>query len=174
MDTALFNLLSVVLQAATLLVVILGMLAALKQFRAARHSTWTQGFTYCVNSIQSEKARRARRLVFDLRDKSRPYLTPAELLPEERDSIEEVCQAFDVVGMMARWGMVPKEIILDSWCDSLRRLWPICERHVLNERERRKAPEFWDDFQWLAIQAEAFDQNRTNKIKKMTSLQTMD
>ncbi len=173
MSTELFNLLSIVIQLATLMVVVMGVLAALKQFRAARHGTWTQGFTYCVNSLQSEAARTSRRRVFELRDKFRPYSNPIDLLQEERDAIDEVCQAFDVVGMMARWGMVPKEIILDNWSDSLRRLWPICERRVISERERRKAPEFWDDFQWLAIQAEAFDQNRTNKIKEMASLQSM-
>ena len=107
MDTSLFNLLSIILQTASLVVVVFGVLAALKQFRAARHGTWTQGFTYCVNLLQSEQARATRRKVFELRDKSRPYSRPAELLQEERDSIDEICHAFDVVGMMARWGMIP-------------------------------------------------------------------
>jgi hypothetical protein len=170
MTTEIFNIISATIQILTLAVLIWTVNTAMKQFRAARKSTWAQSFYNCLTLIQDPKVIEARGIVFAIGEKR---VALSELTKEEIESIKLVSRTYDAVGMMAQWGMIPQEIIVDSWCDSIRRLWPICEPYILAERSSRKAKEFWDDFQWLYTQAENFDQDRVNRVKRVRSLQAL-
>lgn len=133
------------------------------QIKESRSAIWAASFLEAVKWLQDEKIREARRKVFELGDFDKGL---SDWSAEDRKQAEIVCHSYDVVGMMVRWNMVPMEIIVDSWADSIRRLWPICEPLVLERRRKQKAPEFWDDFQWLAVQAEDFDRNRSVYAEK--------
>ncbi|MCK6438238.1 DUF4760 domain-containing protein [Rivihabitans pingtungensis] len=163
MKTEIYNLLSIIIQTLTFIVLILTVLAATRQFRASRTNTWAQAFQGCLNLLQDPKVIQARAAVFEIGDKGTPLHS---LSLEDLENIDLVCRTYDAVGMMAKWGMIPAEIVADSWCDSIRRLWPICEPRVKAHRSRRKANEFWDDFEWLYNQAVVFDNNRGVKSQK--------
>lgn len=136
------------------------------QVKEEHRGAWIHSFSYCVNLLQDPEVVKARGIVFEYAEKS----SGTSLTTETTDAIDLVCRTYDVVGMIAQWGMVPKEIILDSWCDSIRRIWPICEPRVQERRNKQKAPEFWDDFEWLYREAQNFDQNRVHELKKVKSI----
>lgn len=142
------------------LAVLASLLLVAWQVRELRRATWAQSFLGCVARLQSEELRQVREKVFELADSSKPF---AQWMVEEKEVVDLVCHYYDVVGIMDRWHMLPTEIIVDSWCDSLRRLWPICEPRVREHRATRKAPEFWDDFEWLAREAKNYDASRRRR-----------
>ncbi len=168
MSTETYNLISALTQIATLVVLVWTVRTAMRQFKAARQNTWAQAFQNCVAMIQDPTVVAARGTIFSMNENKTPLL---EATPEQIAAIDIICRTYDVVGMIAQWGMIPKEIIVDSWCDSIRRLWPICEPRVKQRRSDQKADEFWDDFEWLFNQAKMFDQNRTNELKRVRALQ---
>jgi hypothetical protein len=168
MNTEIYNLISAITQIVTLAVLIWAVHTAMRQFKAARQNTWAQAFQNCVAMIQEPSVVSARGIVFAMNDRR---ATLSDASKEEIAAIDLICRTYDVVGMIAQWGMIPKEIIVDSWCDSIRRLWPICEPRVKQRRTNQKADEFWDDFEWLYQQAKEFDQNRTNELKRVRTLQ---
>lgn len=168
MSTETYNLVSALTQVATLFVLVWTVRTAFRQFKAARQNTWAQAFQNCVAMIQDPTVVAARGIVFAMNERRTPL---SEASKEEVAAIDLVCRTYDIVGLIAQWGMIPKEIIVDSWCDSIRRLWPICEPRVRQRRNAQKAEEFWDDFEWLYNQAKAFDQNRTNELKRVRALQ---
>lgn len=171
MTDSTYNILSILIQAVTLCIIFWAATSALKQFRAARHNTWSQGFKYCSEILQDNETVKSRGKAFELAEKNKPY---DQYTKEDKEVLDQVCRAYDLIGMMAQWGMVPKEIIIDSWCDSIRRLWPICEPRVKERRIKQKADEFWDDFEWLYNAAKEFDTNRMHQMKKVRSLQSID
>lgn len=71
------------------------------------------------------------------------------------ENAEKVIYTYDAVGVMIRNGMLPANIVVDHWGNSLRKCWPALEVHVLHVRKERSAKELFDDFEWLAGEASA-------------------
>lgn len=108
-----------------------------------------RGRTYyeVLKDLQNEPIRAARRTVFELKDVSFDKWND-----EQKQAGEQVCSSYDVVGMLVRHGFVGEDLVIESWGDSLRRLWPILEP-LVESRRKRNSPAFWDDFQYLARRA---------------------
>ena len=68
-------------------------------------------------------------------------------------SAGQVCQSYDIAGIMIRNGLIPEKLVADSWGDSLRNCYPILKPYIDQVRFERNAEEFWDDFEWLCLQA---------------------
>ncbi len=130
------------------LIILISILVLAWQLREIKRATYAQSFFTAANRLQDEKLREARGTVFSLKDTQYRDWTP-----ENKKTGEIVCHNYDVVGILVRNKMLPEEMIVDSWGDSLRRLWPILEPLVEDYRKQRKSPEFWDDFQYLAEKA---------------------
>jgi len=144
------------------IIVLISVIILARQLVELRRATWANSFLGCVSRLQAERLRKAREKTFELGETKRFE----QWTDEEKKIVDMVCHNYDIVGMIAAWGMLPKEIIVDSWCDSIRRLWAICEPRVEEQRKRRKALELWDDFQWLAKEAEKFDLSRARLRKR--------
>ncbi len=67
-------------------------------------------------------------------------------------------QNYDCVGIMCRQGFIPVAVVADSWGDSFRRTWAILAPLAASYRVTRNSKESWDDYEWLAAQAEGFRQ----------------
>lgn len=129
-----------------------------RQLQELRRATHAQSFLEVSNRLQDEELRAARGQVFKLRDK--PF---EEWTADEIGIAEKVCSSYDLAGIVAQYEMLPKQLIVDNWGDSLRRLWTICRPLVEKYRIERDAPEFWDDFQWLAAEAENLARRRKRR-----------
>lgn len=151
------------------LIVAVSIVILFRQVREAQKATYAQTFFEASARLQDEKLREDRGRVFLTKGKPLEKWTPQEIASAER-----VCHNYDTVGIMVRKEMLPKEIILDSWGDSLRKLWPLVRPLVEKYRRERQAEEFWDDFQWLAEEAEFFaqraDEARTKQRKRPAAL----
>ncbi len=82
-----------------------------KQIREMRLTTYAGAFKATYDLLQADDVRKARRVVLEsLTNKS------IELwMIEERKAAEIVCFSYDAVGIMVRNGMVPVEVVADSW-----------------------------------------------------------
>jgi hypothetical protein len=56
---------------------------------------------------------------------------------------------------MVRQGMLPKELIIDSWGNSLYSSWPIV-RPLIDEYRKKRGPNFWDDYERLSKEAKKY------------------
>ena len=61
----------------------------------------------------------------------------------------KVCQSYDTAAIVCRRGMLPPDVVADSWGHSLRHVLPIVQP-LIDEFQRDRAPEYWDDFVWIA------------------------
>lgn len=115
----------------------------------ARRATFASAFKVAYDILQAEDLRRDRRVVSAvLKSKDLASWTHEEIAHAER-----VCQSYDAIGIMCRHGYLPTKVIADSWGDSLRTTWCVVRPLVERYRIDRNAPEFWDDYQWLAKEA---------------------
>jgi len=117
-----------------------------------RRSTYAVAFKAVYDILQDEGKRTDRRLVLsDLAKK--PY---ASWTPQDKLSAERVCASYDCAGIMCRNRLLPVFLVADGWGASLRGCWKTLLPLVNDYRLARNAKEYWDDFEWLARQAERY------------------
>jgi hypothetical protein len=120
-------------------------------------AVYAAAYKTALDILQTEKAIGARRYVHrEIYDKKRKY----PFTKRQIQAAEEVGRTFDAVGIMVSHGMLPSEVIADSWGNTLRKLWPAIEPMVLDFRVSRNAPELFDDFERLAKDAFAVERTR--------------
>ncbi len=120
-----------------------------KSHQALVNAVHAQAHKAAVDILQQEDIREARRYV--LTRITDPGCAPGN--HDERKAAEKVCHTYDSVGQMVKYGMLPLSFIVDNWGDSLRRTWRILKPLVNRYRCERNAPEFWDDYEYLAVEA---------------------
>jgi hypothetical protein len=142
--------------------VVVSAIFVVRQLIEMRRTTQAQAYTLAVNHLQSEEVRQARRIVFQLDGK------PLESWSKkEKDAAEIVCHTYDAVGQMVRHRLLSKKIIVDSWGPSLRRSWPILWPLVQKYRQEFDAIETWDDYEWLANEANEAKKRREAKERRV-------
>jgi hypothetical protein len=146
--------------AASSVFVLISFLFLASQIREARKAAVGQAFLGIVAVVQDQSMREARRRVFALRDTDLNQWTE-----ENISDVEKVCQSYDIFGILCRHRLVPTKMVIDSWRDSLTLAWSICEPYVASLRAQREAPEFWDDFEWLAKQAQKRGRRRIARTR---------
>lgn len=125
-----------------------------RQVREMRRATHATAFKAVYDMLQADSCRADRAFVMkDLATKSLESWTP-----DARSRAERVCQNYDCVGIMCRQGFIPVAVVADSWGDSFRRTWAILAPLAASYRVTRNSKESWDDYEWLAAQAEGFRQ----------------
>ena len=135
--------------ACTGLFVLISVLILAWQIRELRRSASAQAYTTVIARLQGEDTRMARATLFGLAGKD-----IAEWMKDELKAAEKVCQSYDSIAIMVRNRWLPKHVLLSNWRDSLARSWKAAMPLVEKYRTERNAPETWDDFQWLAVQAQ--------------------
>lgn len=122
------------------------------QVREMRHATHAGAFKIAYDILQIDALRKDRAHVLKIL-KSKPFPSWDET---DKERAERVCQSYDSIGILCKRGYLEVDAISDSWGDSLRRCWAILAILVETYRVERNSKEFWDDFQWLAAQAEQY------------------
>jgi hypothetical protein len=141
--------------------VVISVLFIIRQLRETRYTTHAQAYSAAVEILQEEKVRQARKIIFTLMEKPLAKWTKQEI-----EAAEKVCHTYDVVGQMTRHHLLPKEIIIDSWGSSLRNSWLILSQLVNKYRNDFGATEYWDDYEWLVIEAVKFN-NRRQRFNRL-------
>lgn len=135
---------------------IVGVIFGLLQLSEIKKATYANAYNKALDILQSDDIRMARKYVLQkLQNKN-----ITEWTEEDIKNAEKVCQSYDVVGIMIRNGMLPLEVIVDSWGSSLRLTWATLKPFVENHRSMRGATEFWDDFEYLASEAQNFKKKK--------------
>lgn len=130
-----------------------------RQLRSMQISTMATAFSKALDILQNEDRRNDRRVIFSLQD-----LPLEKWTQEQRLAGERVIHSYDQVGTMIRAKMFNKELILDSWGNSLRMARPLLMPLVIEYRSKWKSEEIWDGFEWLCN--EACGIQRKLKLKK--------
>lgn len=118
---------------------------------ALRKTVYANTFKAARDILQEETVRKARGLVIqELQGK-----LVDQWNAQERDAAEIVCHTYDTVGIMVRHDMLPAAYIIDSWGHSLIETWKILKPLAEKYREERCTPDFYDDYEYLAEQANA-------------------
>ncbi len=121
----------------------------IRQLSEMRKTTQAQAYSVALERLQNEKVRNARRIVFHLKGK------PIEKWnKEEIEAAEIVCHTYDTIAQIVRNNLLSRSIIIQSWGPSLRNSWPILSPLIRKYREDFEAQEYWDDYEWLATQAQ--------------------
>ncbi len=133
-----------------------------RQLRHMRVSTMATAFSKALDILQNEDRRNDRRIVFALEP------VPLQQWTEEQKRAgERVIHSYDQVGTMIRARMFDKELIVDSWGNSLRRAKPLLMPLVEEYRVQWSANEIWDGFKWLCDEAEKF-QKKKSPTRRLT------
>ena len=120
-----------------------------RQVGEMRLATYSSAYKAAFEILQTEEIRAARRYVLTtLKQKAFNKWNKNDIAEAEK-----VCHTYDAVGQMVRSGMLPSKYIVDNWKTSLRESWSILSPLVTEYREKRKSPEEWDDYEYLAKKA---------------------
>ncbi|MDP2788486.1 MAG: hypothetical protein Q8O46_00330 [bacterium] len=145
---------SAIVQIASAVILVVTAIILWIQISETRRATYATAFKAVYDMLQDEAKRDDRGFVLgELAEKSFETWT---LLEKKR--AERVCYNYDAVGIICRNRLLPTHLVADSWGDSLRRCWKILAPLVSQYRTARNSNEFWDDFEWLARQAEQYQQ----------------
>lgn len=147
---AFFTYLYTILTLFLLFMILWGGYLAHEQLKELTKATHAQSFFSAADRLQKEQLRSDRNRLFKLRDDEKGL---DQWDQEAKDAVGRVCHNYDVVGIMVRNGMLPKEIIIDSWGNSLFESWAAAELFVKDLRDNQRGRNFWDDFEWLANKA---------------------
>jgi hypothetical protein len=121
-----------------------------KQLEVAKQSTLAQNTLAVAQFLSQPEIRASRRHMFrnlagkSLRDWS----------DEDRIEAERVCSSYDVTGLLVRAGIVDRNIIVENWGGSLRRLYLVALPLIGEMRKLSGDLNYWDDFEWLAKQVD--------------------
>ena len=133
---------------ATGLIILISLVVLARQIRELRRATHAQVYNTVLATVQNEDVRKARRILFGLAEKELSKWTEQEILEAEK-----VCHTYDSIGIIVHNHLLPLNIIV-SWRYSVVQSWNIALPLVKKYRVDRSAPDFWDDFEWLAKEFE--------------------
>jgi len=119
-----------------------------EQVTAIANGSTAQNTISLIHFIQEERYRQARGVVINqLEKKAQPWSQ------DEKVVASLVCSSYDILAILVRKGLVPQDIIVDEWGPSILRTHNILAP-FMNEMRRNMGERYWDDFPWLADQAQ--------------------
>jgi hypothetical protein len=146
-----------VVQVITTFIIALTQIVYFFQLITMRRGSQAQNILALVSFLQEESIRSARRTVrATLRERKWPKWKNQD---ELRRDVDKVCSSYDVVAIIVRKGLVPKDIIIDNWGPSVIDCYETVEPYIQEmRRPENSGPRYWDDFTWLYEESKgAFD-----------------
>ena len=121
-----------------------------KQLEVAKQSTLAQNTLAVAQFLSQPEIRASRRHMF--RNLAGKKLS--DWSDEDRIEAERVCSSYDVTGLLVRAGIADRDIIIENWGASLRRLYLVALPLIGEMRKLSGDLNYWDDFEWLAKQVD--------------------
>jgi hypothetical protein len=114
------------------------------QLDAARQASTSQNILAIVNFLQDHDVRAARQTV-------RTVLSSKDFAAwdnRERWTASTVCSSYDVLGIMIRHRLVPREPFVQNWGPSIRHCHEVLKDFIA-EMRKQSGPQYWGHFDWL-------------------------
>jgi hypothetical protein len=73
---------------------------------------------------------------------------------EDKAKAQRVCSSYDIAGLLVMAGIVDRDVIVQHWGQTLKRLYPIMKPLISNRRELSGDPYYWQSLEWLAKQVD--------------------
>jgi hypothetical protein len=125
------------------------------QLEATRRATYSQAFVVASGILNAkevifarDKVRRLRNVPVGNRFNGNEELDGRAI--SRRDCAGRVCQTFDDVALMVRFGMLPPEIVEHTWGSEMAAQWIVLREFVETERANQGNANLWREFQNLA------------------------
>lgn len=117
------------------LVVTITVILALIQLKEMATARTLEAFSKIVDILTSEEMSKARRYLM-----KNTLPTPGKKIsPKIYEQMHRVWVAFDNLGIMVAYKMLPERLALEMFYSSVIVCWEILKPHILHERESRKA-----------------------------------
>lgn len=117
------------------------------QLKAMQKASLSQNVLTLIDFLQKPGLPEARKELIEVSGEKHPDSWDKD----ERTRAERVCATYDIAGILIQQGIVPKEIIVDNWGDSIKKCYNAASKLIKEVREERGV-DYWDDFEWLAEQ----------------------
>ena len=119
-----------------------------EQIKTMQDASQSQNILTFINYLQQQDIRDARGTLRRLKNK--PY---KEWSSEELKDAGIVATSYDLAGIFARQEIVPLDLIVDNWGDSIKECY-IAAKPMIAEYRKKSGPYFIDDFEWLYKEVE--------------------
>ncbi len=108
-----------------------------------RTASYGSVYIWATDLLSEPKRVEARDTV--IKDLPKYKGTLKDMPPDLRKAFDETCRTYDAIGAAGLNGMLPHEIIVREWGDSIIKTYEPCARFLTELREER-GPLFWNDF----------------------------
>lgn len=118
-----------------------------------------EAFLTVSSELNSQESRASRRFIYTHLRK----MTEAELrsLPEKQfEQVERVCVTFDRLGVLIKKKLMPEEVALSMYFESILKTWYSTQLFIQGERAKRKYPTHYTHFEWLNQRCEVYAKKR--------------
>lgn len=118
----------------------------IKESIKSRH---LEGITYVRNLIGTPQASDNRRWVYKVL-----RTTTGPLNEDDDQKAREICRDFDHIGLLCRQGLLPMDVIAETYGRNIVDMWNRLGRFVANWRKESEDPVYFLEFERLAARAE--------------------
>lgn len=125
----------------------IAMFLIVRQLREMRHATVAQAFSTIVSLLNSTECREARKVLIS--NKENDFEKWSE---EERAKGEIAGNAYDIVGIMVKRGVIDYHMVTNEWRMSIINCWKHAAP-MLKEYRQTRQKDHWKSFEWLYHEA---------------------
>lgn len=111
--------------------------------RATQKATQSQNLLTLINFLQSSELPEDRKILIN------NFKTLPDWTPVEKSSAENVCNAYDIAGILIKHKIVPVDIIGENWGASIEMCYEKAFPLIKEVREEQGIKR-WKNFEWLA------------------------
>jgi hypothetical protein len=162
--------LSLIVSMITLIIIAASAFAALGQLRHLRSSNQIAALTEAREAMEAPHFRDAMRFVMrELRDRitdpnlrSKIVSDPSILAIPELEPARMVANFFEALGIFVKYGMIDRDLVCDLWGGLVLRHWEALWPFISNVRIARDGPAIWENFEYLAMLMQEFDDAHPN------------
>ncbi len=126
---------------------------ALWQFREISKSRKVVAFIELYKFLQNEDLRSARRTLIKLYRKGIKFKDWSD---DEVREAEKVCQSYDLAGIMLKYKLIDKSVVVNERRDSIIKCWEAAKPMIELYRQER-GEDFWDGFELLYREAKKIE-----------------
>ena len=148
MDIGLMDWIVVGLWAITLIVGLRTLHVYRRQLQVMDQSLRAQNLAWLVQYLQAPDVRHARFIAMTKLSRKRF----ARWSFKEQEEAATALAAYGVAGVYIQSGRVDRELILQNWGPSIKRLGAICDEFI-EDRIQKSAPNYWGALTWIIAEA---------------------
>lgn len=138
--------------AATFVIYMLQWKTMVRQLRASQDASRGQNLLALIEFLQRPDLVSARGHLVSLENTNWECWNPSD-----RKEVERALAGYDIAAILLKEEGVQRSlnVVLENWGHSIRKCFQIASPYIEDVRLKRSA-KYWDDFQWLVVEANKF------------------